>query len=141
VLNEDDRRFDAVHGVAQAEQIFGEVAPVLAGDASDQRNAPFRILNRIVSPTTRRAARAQPATPTATCCRWTGDAWSHGRKPDGPNPINAPLRSSKCPREARSGWGGPGLRVMEPWITISHVRLKPSIRARPISKKRQLREE
>src|SRR5216684_2580986 len=48
-----------------------------------------------------------------------GDAWSHGRKPDGPNPYHDPLRSSKCsPAEAVTGQGGPGLRVIEPCITI-----------------------
>ena len=33
---------DAVHGVAEAEQIFGEIGAVLPGNAGDQRNAPLR---------------------------------------------------------------------------------------------------
>ena len=37
---------DAMHGVAEAEQIFGEIGAVLPGDAGEERNAPFRILNR-----------------------------------------------------------------------------------------------
>ena len=37
---------DAVHGVAEAEQIFGEISAVLPGDAGEQRHPPFRILNR-----------------------------------------------------------------------------------------------
>ena len=37
---------DAVHGVAEAKQIFGEIGAVLPGNAGDQRNAPLRILNR-----------------------------------------------------------------------------------------------
>jgi hypothetical protein len=32
---------DAVHGVAEAEQIFGEIGAVLSGDARNQRNAPL----------------------------------------------------------------------------------------------------
>ena len=38
--------FDAVHGVAEAEQIFGQIRTVLPGHARDQRHAPFGILNR-----------------------------------------------------------------------------------------------
>ena len=34
-----------MHGVAEAEQIFGEIGAVLPGDAGEERNAPFRILN------------------------------------------------------------------------------------------------
>src|SRR5882672_9553791 len=53
------------------------------------------------------------------CAGPADDAWSHGRKPDGPNPYHDPLRSSKCsPAEAVTGKGGPGLRVIEPCITI-----------------------
>jgi hypothetical protein len=37
---------DAVHGIAEAEQIFGQIRPVLPGHAGDQRHAPFGILNR-----------------------------------------------------------------------------------------------
>jgi hypothetical protein len=37
---------DAVHGIAEAEQVFGEIGAVLPRDAGKQRNAPFRILNR-----------------------------------------------------------------------------------------------
>ena len=33
---------DAVHGIAEAEQIFGEISAVLPGHAGDQRHAPFR---------------------------------------------------------------------------------------------------
>src|SRR5579863_531689 len=37
---------DAMHGVAEAEQIFGKISAVLPGHARDQRNALFRVLNR-----------------------------------------------------------------------------------------------
>jgi hypothetical protein len=41
---------DAVHGIAEAKQIFGKVGAVLTGHAGDQRHAPFRILgNHICS--------------------------------------------------------------------------------------------
>ena len=36
---------DAMHRVAEAKQIFGEIGAVLPGDAGEERNAPFRILN------------------------------------------------------------------------------------------------
>ena len=44
---------DAMHGVAEAEQIFGEIGAVLPGNAGEERHAPFRILNRHLTPTTR----------------------------------------------------------------------------------------
>jgi hypothetical protein len=37
---------DAVHGIAEAQQILGEIGAVLPGDAGKERHAPFRILNR-----------------------------------------------------------------------------------------------
>jgi hypothetical protein len=37
---------DAVHGIAEAEQIFGEIGTILAGNASNQCHAPLRIGNR-----------------------------------------------------------------------------------------------
>jgi hypothetical protein len=37
---------DAVDGVAEAEQIFGEIGAVLPGDAGKECNAPLRILSR-----------------------------------------------------------------------------------------------
>jgi len=40
---------DTVHGVAEAEQIFGEIGAVLPGDAGEERNAPLRIVNRHVN--------------------------------------------------------------------------------------------
>ena len=42
---------DAVYGVAEAEQIFGQIGAVLPGDAGEERNAPFRIRNRHVHST------------------------------------------------------------------------------------------
>jgi hypothetical protein len=36
---------DAVYGIAEAKQIFGEIGAVLPGDAGEKGNAPFRILN------------------------------------------------------------------------------------------------
>src|SRR5580693_3634825 len=39
---------DAMDGVAEAEQIFGEIGAVLPGDAGKERDAPFRIRNRHV---------------------------------------------------------------------------------------------
>ena len=45
VLNEDDRRLDAVHGIAEAEQIFGQIGAILPGDAGKESNTPFFILN------------------------------------------------------------------------------------------------
>jgi hypothetical protein len=48
-LNEDERApLDAVYGVAEAKQIFREIGAVLPGDAGEERNASFRILNRHV---------------------------------------------------------------------------------------------
>ena len=41
VLNEDDRRLMPWTVVAEAEQIFGKIGAVLAGDAGDQRHAPL----------------------------------------------------------------------------------------------------
>ena len=35
---------DAVDGIAETQQIIGEIGAVLAGDAGDQRDTPFRIL-------------------------------------------------------------------------------------------------
>jgi hypothetical protein len=32
---------DAVHGVTEAKQEFGEIGAILSGDACDQRHAPF----------------------------------------------------------------------------------------------------
>ena len=37
---------DAVHGVAEAKQVFGEISAVLTGNTRDQRNAPLRIMSR-----------------------------------------------------------------------------------------------
>ena len=65
---------DAVHGVAEAEQIFGEIGAVLPGHAGQQRNAPFRILNRHVHSNTG-AGTAQKAVQRRAnrrALRWTG---------------------------------------------------------------------
>jgi hypothetical protein len=38
-----------MHGIAEAEQIFGEIGAVLPGDAGNERNPPLRILNRHIN--------------------------------------------------------------------------------------------
>jgi hypothetical protein len=37
---------DAMHGVAEPKQIFGEIGAVLPGHTGEERHASFRILNR-----------------------------------------------------------------------------------------------
>src|SRR6267142_3992711 len=55
---------DAMYGIAEAEQIFGEIGAVLPGNAGKQRNAPFRILNRHVYPNNAPGlAKCSPTTP------------------------------------------------------------------------------
>jgi hypothetical protein len=38
-----------MHGIAEAEQIFGEIGAVLPGNTGEECNAPFRILNRHIN--------------------------------------------------------------------------------------------
>jgi hypothetical protein len=134
-----------MYGIAEAKQIFGEIGAVLPGNAGKERNAPFRILNRHAHSTNAPGlAKSSPTTPNRNIyyAGPAGDAWSHGHKPDGPNPYHDPLRSNKCsPVEAVTGEGGPGLRVIEPWITIKPRKgrwpewLKPRHLSPVISKK------
>ena len=118
---------DAVHGVAEAEQIFGEIGAVLAGDAGNQRNAPFRILNRHSSPTTpglseyhpRAVGRRQTA---KHCAGPASSSRSDGRKPGG-QPLSCPPSPKQIgPGKTVTGSASPGLRVMEPWLTIKYMR-------------------
>ena len=37
---------DAVHGIAETQQVLGEIGAVLPGYAGDQRHPPFRTLSR-----------------------------------------------------------------------------------------------
>jgi hypothetical protein len=64
---------DAVHRVAEAEQIFGEIGAVLTGDAGNERNAPFRILNSHVHSNKAPGLPNSSSTPTNhDTLRWAG---------------------------------------------------------------------
>src|SRR5258706_262975 len=64
---------DAVHRIAEAEQIFGEIGAVLTGDTGNERNAPFRILNRHVHSNKAPGLPKSSSTPTNhDTLRWTG---------------------------------------------------------------------
>src|ERR1700761_6849799 len=61
---------DAVHGVTEAEQIFGEVSAVLSGYAGDQRHAPFGIGSRHGVSSCRPEALSTRPPPSLTQRRW-----------------------------------------------------------------------
>src|SRR5882724_4556723 len=55
---------DAMYGIAEAKQIFGEIGAVLPGNAGKERNAPFRTLNRhVYSNNAPGLAKCSPTTP------------------------------------------------------------------------------
>src|SRR3979490_2696786 len=83
---------DAMDRVAEAKQVFGEIGAILAGDASNQRNAPLRIRNRHVhSNNAPRPPKSSRTTTNRNTLRWTGRLpsvpWTQAGRP---KPLSCP---------------------------------------------------
>src|SRR3979411_2564719 len=83
---------DAMDRVAEAKQVFGEIGAVLAGDASNQRNAPLRIRSRhVTSKNAPGPPKSSRTTTNRNTLRWTGRLpsvpWTQAGRP---KPISCP---------------------------------------------------